>query len=260
MAPTGQTFTHIPHWVQSSLNVRYTSFRKIAFVGHVPTHAPQCMHSMSSMAMMPLSRTLGRRETSSVGMPLPPLFNRNRELLLDFLSEVRSRVVGAERDHLTVWRLVMDYAALHPLDVVVVAVLEVHAAHVHRAPAEVRSALLVALREHAVQDLQHLAEAHVRGRLVLLEVLLQEAEGLDLRRELDLLVASLLRKDPHVLHEALDVNEPRDRHGVPPVLQEQVRREAARGVAREDRLRAPRQDGDELGDRGHERHGVPVVP
>src|SRR5437867_4940777 len=165
MAPTGQTFTHIPHWVQSSLKVRYTSFRKIAFVGHVPTQAPQCMHSMSSIAMMPLSRTLGRRETSSVGMPLPPLLNRHRELLLDFLSEVRARVVGAERDHLAVGRRVVDYAALHPLDVVVVVVLEVHAADVHRAPAEVGSSLLVALREHPVQDLEHLPEPHVCGRL-----------------------------------------------------------------------------------------------
>src|SRR6266571_8934137 len=152
MAPTGQTFTHIPHWVQSSLNVRYTSFRKIAFVGQVPTQAPQCMQSMSSIAIRPLSRTFGRRETSSVGMPLPPLLNRHRELLLDFLAEVRARVVGAEWGHLAIRGRVVDDAALHPLDVVVVVVLEVHAAHVHRAPAELRSALLVALREHAVQD------------------------------------------------------------------------------------------------------------
>src|SRR5437867_11211428 len=146
MAPTGQTFTHIPHWGKHSLNVRYTSFGKMAFVGHVPTQAPQCMQSMSSIAMMPLSRTLGRRDTSSVGMPLPPLLNRDCELLLDFLSEVRARVVGAERDHLAVGRRVVDHAALHPLDVVVVVVLEVHAAHIHRAPAEVRCSLLVALR------------------------------------------------------------------------------------------------------------------
>src|SRR3990172_12447552 len=117
----------MPHCVQSSLNVRYTSLRKIAFVGQVPTQAPQCMQSMSSIAMMPLSRTLGRRETSSVGMPLPPLLDRDRELLLDFLAEVLARVVGAERNHLAVGRRVVDHAPLDALDVVVVVVLEVHA-------------------------------------------------------------------------------------------------------------------------------------
>src|SRR5437773_12557519 len=131
MAPTEQTFTHIPHWVQSSLNVRYTSFRKIAFVGQVPTQAPQCMQSMSSIAMMPLSRTEGRIETTCSGMPSPPLLDRHRELLLDFLAEVGSRVVCAERDDLAVGRGVVNHAPLDALDVVVVVVLEVHAADVH---------------------------------------------------------------------------------------------------------------------------------
>src|SRR5437870_1459900 len=124
----------MPHCVQSSLKVRYTSFRKIAFVGHVPTQAPQCMQSMSSIAMMPLSRTEGRIDTTCSGMPRPPLLDRHRELLLDLFAEVRPRVVRAERDDLAVGRGVVDDAALHALDVVVVVVLEVHAAHVHRGP------------------------------------------------------------------------------------------------------------------------------
>src|SRR5574337_489689 len=115
----------MPHCVQSSLKVRKTSLRKIAFVGHVPTHAPQCMQSMSSMAMMPLSRTEGRIETAAAsGMSGPPLFHRDRELLLDFLTEVRARVVRAERDDLPVRGRVVDHAPLHALDVVVVVVLE----------------------------------------------------------------------------------------------------------------------------------------
>src|SRR2546422_1150127 len=124
----------MPHCVQSSLKVRYTSFRKIAFVGHVPTQAPQCMHSMSSIAMMPLSRTEGRMETTCSGMAATPLLDRHRELLLDFLSEVRPRVVCAERDDLAVGRRVVDHAPLDPLDVVVVVFLEGHAAHVPRCP------------------------------------------------------------------------------------------------------------------------------
>src|SRR2546422_966308 len=94
----------MPHCVQSSLKVRYTSFRKIAFVGHVPTQAPQCMHSMSSIAMMPLSRTEGRIDTPCSGWAPTPLLDRHRELLLDFLAEVRPRVVRAERDDLAVGR------------------------------------------------------------------------------------------------------------------------------------------------------------
>src|SRR5207237_10717992 len=88
----------MPHCVQSSLNVRYTSFRKIAFVGQVPTQAPQCMQSMSSIAMIPLSRTDGRIETTCSGMPAPPLLDRHGELLLDLLSDVRSRAVRVARD------------------------------------------------------------------------------------------------------------------------------------------------------------------
>src|SRR3990172_11566417 len=110
----------MPHCVQSSLNVRYTSFRKIAFVGHVPTEAPQCMHSMSSIAMMPLSRTEGRTATATAsGMPLPPLLDRHGELLLDLFAEVRARVVRTERNDLPVRRCVVDHAPLDPLDVVV---------------------------------------------------------------------------------------------------------------------------------------------
>src|SRR3972149_8613987 len=110
---------------------------KIAFVGQVPTHAPQCMQSMSSIAMMPLSRTEGRTATATAsGMPLPPLLDRHGELLLDFLPEVRARVVRAERNDLPVRRCVVDHAPLDPLDVVVVVVLEVHASDVHRRPAE----------------------------------------------------------------------------------------------------------------------------
>src|SRR3989442_3715826 len=146
----------MPHCVQSSLKVRYTSFRKIAFVGHVPTQAPQCMHSMSSIAMMPLSRTEGRMETTCSGMAATPLLDRHRELLLDFLSEVRARVVRAERDDLAVGRRLFDHAPLDALDVLVVLVLEVHPADVHRRPGELRGTGLVALREHPVQDLQHL--------------------------------------------------------------------------------------------------------
>src|SRR2546427_8433322 len=113
----------MPHCVQSSLKVRYTSFRKIAFVGHVPTQAPQCMHSMSSIAMMPLSRTEGRMDTTCSGMPAPPLLDRHRELLLDLFTEVRSGVVGAEGDDLPVRGGVVDHAAPHPLAAVVVVVL-----------------------------------------------------------------------------------------------------------------------------------------
>src|SRR2546421_11406088 len=96
----------MPHCVQSSLKVRYTSFRKIAFVGHVPTQAPQGMQSMSSIAMMPLSRTEGRIETTCSGMPAPPLLDRHREFILDFLAELGSRVVCAERENHTVGRRV----------------------------------------------------------------------------------------------------------------------------------------------------------
>src|SRR5436309_15288387 len=109
MAPTGQTFTHIPHWVQSSLNVRYTSFRKIAFVGQVPTQAPQCMQSMSPIAMMPLSRTDGRIETTCPRMRAPPLLDRHRELLPDLFSDVRSRVVRADRADPPVRGRVVDH-------------------------------------------------------------------------------------------------------------------------------------------------------
>src|SRR5512136_454886 len=115
------------------------------------------MQSMSSIAMMPLSRTAGRTATTAAsGMSGPPLFHRDGELLLDLLTEVRARVVRAERDDLAVRRRVVDHAPLDALDVVVVVVLEVHAADVHRGPGELRGALLVALREHPVQDLQHL--------------------------------------------------------------------------------------------------------
>src|SRR3989442_10480767 len=114
------------------------------------------MQSMSSIAMMPLSRTEGRMDTTCSGMPAPPLLDRHRELLLDLFTEVRSGVVGAEGDDLPVRGGVADHAALHALDVVVVVVLEVHAADVHRRPGELRGTGLVALREHPVQDLQHL--------------------------------------------------------------------------------------------------------
>src|SRR3989449_11139697 len=130
------------------------------------------MQSMSSMAMMPLSRTDGRTATGTAsGIPLPPLLDRHGELLLDLFAEVRARVVGAEGDDLAVGRRVVDHAPLHALDVVVVVVLEVHAADVHRAPAELRGARLVALREHLVQDLQELGQAHASWCLVRLEVL-----------------------------------------------------------------------------------------
>src|SRR5467141_2601548 len=114
------------------------------------------MQSMSSIAMMPLSLTEGRMDTTCSGMPAPPLLNRHRELLFDFLAEVRARVVGAERDHFAVRGCVVDDTALHSLDVVVVVVLEVHPAHVHRGPGELRGPGLVAFREHPVQDLQRL--------------------------------------------------------------------------------------------------------
>src|SRR5947208_10223364 len=136
----------MPHCVQSSLKVRYTSFRKVAVVGHVPTQAPQCMQSMSSIAMIPWSRTDGRIETPCSGSPAPPLLDRHRELLLDLFAEVRARVVRTERDDLPVGGGVVDHAALHTLDVVVVVVLEVHAADVHRRPGELRGTGLVGLR------------------------------------------------------------------------------------------------------------------
>src|SRR5437667_11825383 len=84
------------------------------------------MHSMSSIAMMPLSRTDGRIETTCSGMPAPPLLDRHRELLLDLFAEVRAGVVRTERDDLPVGGGVVDHAALPALDVVVVVVLEVH--------------------------------------------------------------------------------------------------------------------------------------
>src|SRR3989304_10086277 len=141
------------------------------------------MHSMSSIAMMPSSRTDGRTATATAsGMPLPPLLDRHGELLLDLFSEVRTGVVRAERDDLAVGRRVVDDAALHALDVVVVVVLEVHAPDVHRRPAERRHAGLVALREHRVQDPQELRQAHALGRALLLEVLPQEVLRLDLAR------------------------------------------------------------------------------
>src|SRR5438309_5129275 len=96
------------------------------------------MQSMSSIAMIPLSRTDGRMETSCSGMPAPPLLDRHREFLLDLFSEVRSRVVRAERDDFPVRGGVVDHAALHALDVVVVVVLEVHSTDVHRRPGELR--------------------------------------------------------------------------------------------------------------------------
>src|SRR3972149_1898088 len=123
---------------------------------------------MSSMAMMPLSRTLGRTETGS-GMPLSPFLDRNGELLLDLVAEVRARVVGAEGDDLPVRRGVVDHAALDTLDVVVVVVLEVHAAYVHRGPGELGDAGLVPLHEHLVQAEEYLRQTHALGRLVRLE-------------------------------------------------------------------------------------------
>src|SRR5207244_11720113 len=117
------------------------------------------MHSMSSIAMMPLSRTEGRIETTCSGMPAPPLLDRHRELLLDFLAEVGSRIVCAERDDLAVGRGVVDHAPLDALDVVVVVVLEVHPTAVHRRPGELRGTGLVALRVYPLEDLHHLGEA-----------------------------------------------------------------------------------------------------
>src|SRR3989442_12412878 len=174
----------MPHYGPCWLKVRWAWFRKFGFVGQLPTQAPQCMHSMSSIAMMPLSRTEGRIETTCSGMAATPLLDRHRELLLDFLAEVRPRVVCAERDDFAVGRRVMDDTALDALDVVVVVVLEVHAADVHRRPGELRGTGLVALREHPVQDLQHLGEAHALGRLLGLEVPLEELQRLQLRGEL----------------------------------------------------------------------------
>src|SRR5712692_7930262 len=118
------------------------------------------MQSMSSIAMIPLSRTDGRIETTCSGMPAPPLLDRYREFLLDLFSEVRSRIVRAERNDFPVRGGVVDHAALHTFDVVVVVVLEVHSADVHRGSGDLRGPGLVALREHPVQDLQHLGEAH----------------------------------------------------------------------------------------------------
>src|SRR5207247_8230451 len=109
-----------PSWGMRSWRGRRTRLRRIRCVGHVPTQAPQCMHSMSSIAMMPLSRTEGRIETTCSGMAATPLLDRHRELLLDFFAEVRPRVVRAERDDLAVGRRVMDDTALDALDVVVV--------------------------------------------------------------------------------------------------------------------------------------------
>src|SRR5207247_3589286 len=123
-----------PSWGMRSWRGRRTRLRRIRCVGHVPTQAPQCMHSMSSIAMIPLSRTDGRIETTCSGMPAPPLLDRHRELLLDLFAEVRARVVRTERDDLPVGGGVVDHAALDALDVVVVVVLEVHAADVHRRP------------------------------------------------------------------------------------------------------------------------------
>src|SRR5438105_14373558 len=104
------------------------------------------MHSMSSIAMIPLSRTDGRIETTCSGMPAPPLLDRHRELLLDLFAEARAGVVRTERDDLPVGGGVVDHAALHALDGVVVVVLAVHAADVHARPGELRGPGRVALR------------------------------------------------------------------------------------------------------------------
>src|SRR5437867_4063972 len=113
------------------------------------------MHSMSSIAMMPLSRTEGRIETTCSGMAATPLLDRHRELLLDFLAEVRPRVVCAERDDLAVGRRVMDDTALDALDVVVVVVLEVHATDVHRRPGELRGTGLFPLSRNRYDARPH---------------------------------------------------------------------------------------------------------
>src|SRR2546425_9907619 len=105
------------------------------------------MQSMSSIAMMPLSRTEGRIETTCSGMAATPLLDRHRELLLGFLAEVRPRVVRAERDDLAVRRRVMDETALDALDVEAVVVLKVHAPDEHRRPVTVRGTGLFALRQ-----------------------------------------------------------------------------------------------------------------
>src|SRR5437879_9889875 len=94
------------------------------------------MQSMSSIAMIPLSRTDGRMETTCSGMPAPPLLDRHGELLLDLFAEVRSRVVRAERDDLPVGGGVVDNASLDELDVVVVVVMVVHYTEVHYGPGE----------------------------------------------------------------------------------------------------------------------------
>src|SRR3989442_3903827 len=118
----------MPHYGPCWLKVRWAWFRKFGFVGQLPTQAPQCMQSMSSIAMMPLSRTEGRIETTCSGMAATPLLDRHSQLLIDFLAEVRPRVVRAERDDLAVARLVVDHAPLDAIDVGVVVVLEVHPA------------------------------------------------------------------------------------------------------------------------------------
>ncbi len=134
-----------------------------------------------------------------------------------------------------------------------------HAAHVHHVPAELRGALLVPGLEHLAEDPQELREAHALGGGVLLEVPLQQGEGLDLGHELDAAVLRPLGQLPHVLHEPLHVHEAGDGHGVAALLHEEVGGEAARGVAGEGGLRAVREAGDELGDGGDEGHRVPVV-
>src|SRR5712692_10186727 len=110
------------------------------------------MQSMSSIAMIPLSRTDGRIETTCSGMPAPPLLDRYREFLLDLFSEVRSRIVRAERNDFPVRGGVVDHVGLLALDVGVGVAVAVHSDGVHRLPGDLRGPGLVAHREHPVQD------------------------------------------------------------------------------------------------------------
>src|SRR5512136_701513 len=120
IAPTGQTLMHRLHIVQSSLNSSTNSFRKIAFTGHEPTHAPQRMHLVTST--LNSSRSSAMTINSSVLLPvlLSPFRERHGELLLNLGPVHRTGVVGAEGYDLAVWSRVVNHASLHSLDIVVV--------------------------------------------------------------------------------------------------------------------------------------------
>ncbi len=155
---------------------------------------------------------------------------RDRELLFDLVAEFRARVIGAEGIDLAVRCGVVDHATLHPLDVVVVAVHEMHARYEQGAEGEfsVMAVAAVLLVGHALERLQKFRERQAARRLIGAVVTAERVQRLQLAQELDPRLAQLARQLVEVLHHAADIDEAGDRHRLPGMLvHEQVRAQRA---------------------------------